>query len=80
MFIFTPISLKYDGMEFRWYCKQKTETFPMNPNNLEERLFENGSFLPSRKILQSEIDKNKDEIGPDFQDGGCFGRGPGNDH
>ena len=67
-------------MEFRWYCKQKTENFPTNPNNVEERLFENGSFLPKKKITQSEIDANKDEIGLAFQNGGCFGRGPGNNH
>ena len=67
-------------MEFRWYCKQKTESFPMNPDNIEERYFENGSFLPENNISQSEIDANKDEIGPAFQDGGCFGRGPGKNY
>ena len=65
-------------MEFRWYCKQKDEFFPMNPDDEEERLFENGSFLPRKRILQSEIDKNRIDFETAFQDGGCFGRGPGN--
>ena len=65
-------------MEFRWFCKQKTETFPRNPNNAEELRFENGSFLPKKKISQSEIDANKNKPELDFQDGGCFGKGPGN--
>ena len=65
-------------MEFRWFCKQRTETFPTNPDNEEEHLYENGDFLPAKRISQSEIDANEADLGPAaFQDGGCFGGGPG---
>ena len=64
-------------MKFRWFCKQSNERFRRNPNNAKELLYENGSFLPTEKILQSEIDENKARLGSDFQEGGCFGNGPG---
>ena len=64
-------------MSFLWYCKQSNETFLRNPNKREELLYANGSFLPKEKISQSEIDENKARLGLDFQEGGCFGNGPG---
>ena len=64
-------------MQFHWYCKQKNESFIRDPNDENELLYENGSFLLEQKISQADIDNNKALIGSDFQDGGCFGYGPG---
>ena len=55
-------------MEFRWYCKQKIEQFPMDPKNETERLFEHGSFLSNQEVSHSERENGS---------GGCFGTGPG---
>ena len=44
-------------MEFRWFCRQLTETLLTDPNNKEELLYANGSFLPKKAITQSELGK-----------------------
>ena len=64
-------------MEFRWFCRQTTENYPMDPNAPTQLLYENGDVVPETRRTQEEINQIKNETGIDFQSGGCFGRGPG---
>ena len=64
-------------MEFRWYCKQLSESYQMDPDEPTKRLYENGDFVPEVKRTVEEIDNIKTELGSSFQKGGCFGKGPG---
>ena len=69
---------QYENMLFRWYCKQKEETFPKDPDNEDELLYEKGHILSDKKLSEAEIQKQKDTSDAElFQEGGCFGKGPG---
>jgi hypothetical protein len=64
-------------MEFRWFCRQTTESYPLDSDDPNKLLYKNGDFIPETKRKQEEIDLNKNELGISFQNGGCFGNGPG---
>ena len=49
----------------------------MDPEQPTHRLFKNGDFIPETRPTQEEINQNKIVIGEKFQNGGCFGNGPG---
>ena len=69
--------LQYEGMEFRWYCRQLDETFSVLDSDPGVRIFEDGDFIPEQRISATALQENKDNIPSDqFQNGGCFGRGP----
>ena len=71
------VYLQYEGMEFRWYCRQLDETYVMAGSDSDLRLFEDGDLVPRDRISAEELQENKDSTDPaDFQNGGCFGRGP----
>ena len=37
-----------------------------------------GSFIPENKLTDDQLTANEEEVGSEnFQEGGCFGRGPG---
>ena len=64
-------------MEFRWYCRQLDETYITAASGSEDRLYEDGDLIPQQRISQAELQENKDTTpANDFQNGGCFGRGP----
>ena len=64
-------------MIFRWFCKQKSETYQVDPDKVDELLYENGYQIGEEKLSQSVIDFNRDNMSETFQKGGCFGTGPG---
>ena len=69
--------MQYDGMEFRWYCRQLDETFITSASQPGLRLFEDGDRIPPERISDAELQENKDSTDiAEFQNGGCFGRGP----
>ena len=86
----------YEGMEFRWFCRKLSETYPMDdsvdpPVLLYQSKLRNyktlvviffmitdGSFIPENKLTDDQLTANEEEVGSEnFQEGGCFGRGPG---
>ena len=64
-------------MEFRWFCRQTTESYPMDPDEPTKLLYKNGDFVPETRPTQEEIYENMNKSGSSFQNGGCFGNGPG---
>ena len=64
-------------MTFRWYCKQEVETFPMDPLEPDNLLYANGSFIPAKRLSDEAVSDIKLQMGDSFQEGGCFGYGPG---
>ena len=49
----------------------------MDPDDPNIFLYKNGDFVPETRRTKEEIDLNKNELGSSFQNGGCFGNGPG---
>ena len=64
-------------MEFRWFCRQTSESFPVDPENPENLLYKNGHVVPDTRMSQEETEQHRQENATIYQRGGCFGRGPG---
>ena len=56
--------MQYEGMEFRWFCRQLGEQWATDPeaDNPAALLYADGDFIPNDRL-------------PD-EAGGCFGNGP----
>ncbi|XP_023332927.1 uncharacterized protein LOC111704811 [Eurytemora carolleeae] len=58
--------LTYIGMEFRWYCREESESWPMNGSALS---WNTRYPVPTQKLPPASITNNTQK--------GCFGYGPG---
>jgi hypothetical protein len=71
----------YEGMEFRWFCRQTTETWCnfRCPEGVDQLLYENGDVAPPARRLPAELQEIEATVNNTavYQKGGCFGAGPG---
>ena len=49
----------------------------MDPENPTHRLYKNGEFIPETRLTPEQVEHNKNSKNESFQNGGCFGNGPG---
>ena len=74
----------YDGMEFRWFCRQikpKKEKWCnfLCPEGEDQLWFSNGDLVPPTRRTADELEKVRNQTNnvAIYQEGGCFGAGPG---
>ena len=74
----------YNGMEFRWFCRQikpKKEKWCnfLCPEGEDQLWFSNGDLVPPTRRTADELEKLRNQTNnvAIYQEGGCFGAGPG---
>ena len=74
----------YDGMEFRWFCRQikpKKEKWCnfLCPEGEDQLWFSNGDLVPPTRRTADQLEKLRNQTNnvAIYQEGGCFGAGPG---
>ena len=76
----------YTGMDFQWFCRQIkpvkekwcNQGYDRCPEGEDQLWHENGDVIPDTRRTAEELGELQSSLGDQvFQEGGCFGGGPG---